>query len=330
VINGSTGGAIALLSLQGPAQAIVADSTRGVAYLIAQDPYTLCSYCAQYNYDMVVINGTTANNGYSIGITSTTTLIEGSPYSSGITHSSLAIDPHTGKVVLADAVDTYFSLYNPAVPSYEAVDHVNLGWIPNAVTIDTANSIAYLTDSQYNNVQAIGLATVLANTAYGWSYNLFSGTQGSNNCGFLSNAVVPDPTTGEVYIITCTVNTTSIEQPLRSSTCSNTPASLSAAPLLRLPSPAATVLRPARHSIPITCLLTRHRTTAFTITHIRSMSIPRTILCMWKLRGRCDRQRYSRLQRPLSLPRRVPSRPSIPPPLPSPTPGWVCLRHRKP
>ncbi len=208
VISGSTGGAIALLSLQGPAQAIVADSIRGVAYLIAQDPYTVCSYCAQYDYDLVVINGTTANNGYSIGITSTTTLIEGSPYSSGISHSSLAIDPHTGKVVFADAVDAYFSLYNPAEPSYEATDHVSLGWIPNAVTIDTDNSIAYISDSQYNNVQAVGLAAVLANTAYGWSYNLFSGTQGGNSCGSLSTAVVPDPTTGEVYITTCTVNST--------------------------------------------------------------------------------------------------------------------------
>ena len=207
VIAGSTGTVTTAFSLQGPAQAIVADSSRGVAYLIAQDPYTLCSYCAQYDYDLVVINGTTANNGYSIGITSTTTLIEGSEYSSGIGQSSLAIDPHTGKVVLADAVDTYFSLYNPAVPSYEAVDRVNLGWIPNAVTIDTANSIAYLTDSQYNNVQAIGLATVLANTSYGWTYNLSSGIQGSNNCGFLSNVVVPDPTTGEVYFTTCTVDT---------------------------------------------------------------------------------------------------------------------------
>jgi hypothetical protein len=208
VIAGSNGTITTTLPLQGPAQALVADSAHGVAYLVAQDPYTLCTYCAQYNYDMVVINGTTANKGTPIEITSTTTLIEGSEYSSGITHSSLAVDPNTGKVVLADAVDTYFSLYNPAEPSYEAVDHVNLGWIPFAVSIDTANSIAYLSDSQYNNVQAIGVATVLANTAYGWSYNLFSGTQGSNNCGFLSNAVVPDPTTGEVYIITCTVNTT--------------------------------------------------------------------------------------------------------------------------
>ncbi len=208
VIAGSTGTVTTAFSLQGPAQAIVADSSRGVAYLIAQDPYTLCSYCAEYDYDLVVINGTTANNGYSIGITSTTTLIEASEYSSGIGQSSLAIDPHTGKVVLADAVDTNFTLYNPAEPSYEAVDRVNLGWIPNAVTIDTDNSIAYITDSQYNNVQAIGLATVLANTSYGWSYNLFSGTQGGNSCGSNSTAVVPDPTTGEVYITTCTVNTT--------------------------------------------------------------------------------------------------------------------------
>jgi hypothetical protein len=208
VIAGSTGAVTTTFSLQGPAQAIVADSSRGVAYLIAQDPYTLCSYCAQYDYDLVVINGTTANNGYSIGITSTTTLIEASAYSSGIGQSDLAIDPHTGKVVLADAVDTYFSLYNPAVPSYEAVDRVNLGWIPNAVNIDTANSIAYLTDSQYNNVQAIGLATVLANTSYGWSYNLSSGTQGGSSCGSQSNVVVPDPTTGEVYFTTCTVNST--------------------------------------------------------------------------------------------------------------------------
>jgi sugar lactone lactonase YvrE len=208
VIAGPTGTVTTTLPLNGPAQALVADSAHGVAYLVAQDPYTSCTYCAQYNYDMVVINGTNANGGRPIEITSTTTLIEGSAYSSGITNSSLAVDPNTGKVVLADAVDNYFTLYNPAVPSYEAVDHVSLGWIPNAVSIDTANSLAYITDSQYNNVQVIGLATVLSNTAFGFSTNLFSGTPGGNNCGFLSNAVVPDPTTGEVYITTCTVNTT--------------------------------------------------------------------------------------------------------------------------
>jgi sugar lactone lactonase YvrE len=206
VVNGASGTTTTTLSLNGPAQAMVADSARGVAYLIAQDPYSACPSCPQYDYDIVVINGTTANEGLPIEITSTTTLIEGSEYSSGVTHSSLAIDPHTGKVVFADAVDAYFSLYNPAVPSYEATDHVSLGWIPNAVTIDTANSIAYITDSQYNNVQAVGLATVLNNTAYGWSYNLFSGTQGGNSCGFMANAVVPDASVGEVYITTCTVS----------------------------------------------------------------------------------------------------------------------------
>ena len=206
VISGATGTALALLSLSGPAQALVADSQRGVAYLIAQDPYSACPSCPQYDYDILVINGTTANGGTPIEIKSTTTLIEGSAYSSGVTHSSLAVDANTGKVVFADAVDAYFSLYNPAEPSYAATDHVSLGWIPNAVTIDTANSIAYLTDSQYNNVQAVGLATVLYNTAYGWSYNLFSGTQGGNSCGFFANAVVPDPTTGDVYITTCTVS----------------------------------------------------------------------------------------------------------------------------
>ena len=164
--------------------------------------------CAQYDYDLAVINGTTNNKGTPVEITSTNTLIEGSPYSSGVTQFSLAVDPHTGKVVFADAVDAYFSLYNPAVPSYEAVDHVSLGWIPNAVTIDTANSIAYLSDGQYNNVQAIGLAAVLANTSFGWSYNLFSGTQGGASCGAFSNAVAADPTVGQVFITTCTVNTT--------------------------------------------------------------------------------------------------------------------------
>jgi sugar lactone lactonase YvrE len=195
-----------LLSLSGPAQALVADSTRGVAYLVAQDPYSACPSCAQYDYDMVVINGTTANGGTPIEIKSTTTMIEGSPYSSGVTHSSLAVDPNTGKAVFADAVDAYFTLYNPNVPSYEAVDHVSLGWIPNAVAIDTANSLAYLTDSQYNNVQVVGLATVLSNTAFGFSTNLSSGTQGGNSCGFLANVVVPDPTVGEVYFTTCTVS----------------------------------------------------------------------------------------------------------------------------
>ena len=208
VINGSTGTFSHTLSQNGPAQALVADSARGVAYLIAQDPYVACPTCAQYDYDLVVINGTTNNKGTPVEITSTSTLVEGSPYSSGVTPSSLAVDPHTGKVVFADAVDAYFTLYNPAVPSYEAVDHVSLGWIPNAVAIDAANSIAYLSDGQYNNVQAIGLAAVLANTSYGWSYNLFSGTQGGASCGAFSNAVAPDPTVGEVYITTCTVNTT--------------------------------------------------------------------------------------------------------------------------
>ena len=211
VVNGSTGVFSNTLSLNGPAQAMVADSARGVAYLIAQDPYIACpggEICAQYDYDLVVINGTPANKGIPVEITSTTTLIEGSPYSSGVTPSSLAVDPHTGKVVFADAVDAYFSLYNPAEPSYEATDHVSLGWIPNAVAIDTANSIAYLSDGQYNNVQAIGLAAVLSNTAYGWSYNLFSGTQGGVSCGAFSNAVVPDPTIGQVFITTCTVDTT--------------------------------------------------------------------------------------------------------------------------
>jgi hypothetical protein len=206
VVNGVSGTTTTTLSLNGPAQAMVADSARGVAYLIAQDPYSACPSCPQYDYDIVVINGTTANKGLPIEITSTTTLIEGSEYSSGVTHSSLAIDPHTGKVVFADAVDAYFSLYNPVEPSYEATDHVSLGWIPNAVTIDTANSIAYITDSQYNNVQAVGLATVLNNTAFGWSYNLFSGTQGGNSCGFMANAVVPDASVGEVYITTCAVS----------------------------------------------------------------------------------------------------------------------------
>ena len=207
VVPGSTGIVSNEFSLQGPAQALVADSTRGVAYLIAQDPYSQCSgLCAQYDYDLEVINGTTNNKGTPIEITSTATLIEGSAYSSGVTQSSLAVDPHTGKVVFADAVDAYFSLYNPAEPSYEATDHVSLGWIPNTVTIDAANSIAYLSDGQYNNVQAIGLASVLSNTAYGWSYNLFSGTQGGASCGSLSNAVVPDPTVGQVFITTCTVS----------------------------------------------------------------------------------------------------------------------------
>jgi hypothetical protein len=205
VVNGSTGIFSNTLSLSGPAQAMVADSSRGVAYLIAQDPYSACPSCPQYDYDIVAINGSTAK-GTPIEITSTTTLIEGSAFSSGVTDSSLAVDPHTGKVVWADSVDAYFSLYNPAEPSFEATDHVSLGWIPNAVAIDTANSIAYITDSQYNNVQAIGLATVLNNTAYGWSYNLFSGTQGGSSCGNLSNAVVPDPTVGEVYITSCTVS----------------------------------------------------------------------------------------------------------------------------
>jgi hypothetical protein len=208
VISGITETASNLLSLSGPAQALVADSTRGVAYLIAQDPYSACPSCPQYDYDLVVINGTTANGGLPIEIKSTTTLIEGSPYSSGVTYSSLAVDPNTGKVVFADAVDAYFSLFNPSLPSYEATDHVSLGWISNAVVIDTANSLAYITDSQYNNVQVVGLATVLSNTAFGFSANLFSGIQGGSSCGFYSNAVAPDPTTGEVYITTCTVAST--------------------------------------------------------------------------------------------------------------------------
>ena len=250
IVNGASGATIATLPLNGPAQAMVADSARGVAYLIAQDPYIACPSCPQYDYDIVVVNGSTAK-GTPIEITSTTTLIEGSAYSSGVTHSSLAVDPHTGKVVFADAVDAYFSLYNPAEPYYEATDHVSLGWIPNAVTIDTANSIAYLTDSQYNNVQAIGLATVLNNTAYGWSYNLFSGTQGGNSCGFLANAVVPDSSVGQVYVTTCTVSgndghsspqSVAIHRRYANGTC-----------LLRL-IPAATDPR-VRRSIHITCLL---------------------------------------------------------------------------
>jgi hypothetical protein len=206
VVSGAFGNTLISLSLSGSAQALVADSAHGVAYAVAQDPYSACPSCPQYDYDLVAINGTTANGNKPIEITSTTTLIEGSAYSSGITESSLAVDPHTGKVVLADAVDAYMSLYNPAVPSYEAVDRVSLGWIPNAVTIDTDNSLAYITDSQYNNVQVYGLAAVLANTAYAFEQTLASGTQGGNSCGLLSNAVVPDSTTGEAYVTTCTVN----------------------------------------------------------------------------------------------------------------------------
>jgi hypothetical protein len=95
VIAGPTGTVTTTLPLNGPAQALVADSAHGVAYLVAQDPYTSCTYCAQYNYDMVVINGTNANGGRPIEITSTTTLIEGSAYSSGITTPWITISRST-------------------------------------------------------------------------------------------------------------------------------------------------------------------------------------------------------------------------------------------
>ena len=65
VLSVSTGTptTIATLSLNGPAQAMVADSAHGVAYVIAQDPYSACPSCPQYDYDIVAINGTTANKG---------------------------------------------------------------------------------------------------------------------------------------------------------------------------------------------------------------------------------------------------------------------------
>lgn len=165
-----------------PLGAIDVDLNSHAVYAIVAGP----SNAGSETYALAIISGGAVTNTVSY-------LVDAG--STDIAANALAVDQHSGLVVIADTADQNVTVYNPQSGALQAYGQ---SFYPNNIAMDSVNEIAYASTG-YGNVTQISLPSGgqrIVNTP------VFPAASG-DNCGYYGTAVAVDPSQLEAYFTTC-------------------------------------------------------------------------------------------------------------------------------
>jgi hypothetical protein len=171
-----------------PLGPIAVDPVKHLAYAVVAGP---TAEPGTVNYSLAVIQG---NPGGSTTLVNTVSYIRAGT-SATLSANAISVDTTSGRVAIADTVDTSMQLYDPATQAFSTY---SFAFHPATLAVDSTSEHVFLTDG-YGNVGFADLTT-------GYSEQIHTAPDGPNtqmSCGPQGSVVAVDATTAQGYFTTC-------------------------------------------------------------------------------------------------------------------------------